>query len=125
MVDRINDAIRDNPLAAGLIGAGIAWMIFGMRGFGAIAGAAKEAKATSAAVDAGSSLSQGLRKVATTAASTARGVASSVGEEATAMVSDMNAADGEKTADTLNSATAVVRESVQSAVFREERLVRF
>ncbi len=118
VIDRINDAIRDNPLAAGFIGAGLAWMIFGTRGFGAIAGAAKEAtgKATSAAVDAGSSLSQGLRKVATTAASTARDVASSVGEQATAMVSDVNAADGEKSTDTLNSAASVVRENVRSTL---------
>jgi hypothetical protein len=38
MVDRVNDAIRDNPLAAGLIGAGLAWMIFGTRGFATLGG---------------------------------------------------------------------------------------
>ena len=35
VVDRLNAAIRDNPLAAGLIGAGIAWMLMGgAKGFG-------------------------------------------------------------------------------------------
>lgn len=31
MVDGLNDAIRDNPLGAGLIGAGVLWMLFGSR----------------------------------------------------------------------------------------------
>ena len=29
VIDRVNAAIRENPLAAGLIGAGVAWMLFG------------------------------------------------------------------------------------------------
>ena len=28
LVDTLNNAIRDNPLAAGLIGAGVCWMLF-------------------------------------------------------------------------------------------------
>jgi len=44
VVDRLNAAIRDNPLAAGLIGAGLAWMLMGgAKGFGVMAGAAKDA----------------------------------------------------------------------------------
>ena len=44
VVDRLNTAIRDNPLAAGLIGAGLAWMLMGgAKGFGVVAGAAKDA----------------------------------------------------------------------------------
>jgi len=52
MVDQLNEAIRENPLAAGLIGAGVAWMLLGSKGLGAVAGAAKTA-ADAAATTAG------------------------------------------------------------------------
>jgi hypothetical protein len=118
VVDRVNDAIRQNPLAAGLIGAGLAWMVFGTKGFGAIAGMAKDAtgKATSAAVGAGAGLAGGLQKAATTATTAARDVVSSVGDQAASIVPDVNAADLDKPAETLNHAGAAVRESIQSVV---------
>ena len=38
-VDRLTAAVRDNPLAAGLIGAGVAWMLLGgNKGLGKAAG---------------------------------------------------------------------------------------
>ncbi len=37
LVDDLNTAIRDNPLAAGLITAGALWMLFGNKGVGAAA----------------------------------------------------------------------------------------
>ena len=54
-LDRVNEAIRDNPLAAGLIGAGLAWMLFGAKGFGVMGGLALGAggKVVSAAKSAG------------------------------------------------------------------------
>lgn len=36
-VDDLNNAIRENPVGAGLIGLGIAWFLFGNRGFGTLA----------------------------------------------------------------------------------------
>lgn len=39
-VDDLNDAVRENPVAAGLIGAGVLWMFFGG---GRVSGAAKSA----------------------------------------------------------------------------------
>ena len=60
-LDRVNAAIRDNPLAAGLIGAGVAWMLFGgTKGFGVMAGVAKGAavKAGSAVAAAGNTSGQ-------------------------------------------------------------------
>src|SRR3569833_4544400 len=80
IVDRLNDAIRDNPLAAGLIGAGLAWMVFGSKGLGAAAGLAKGAAAGSvSAVGAvGGATADGLRSAGNAAASAARGAASFV-----------------------------------------------
>jgi hypothetical protein len=46
-IDRINDAIRQNPLAAGLIGAGALWMLFGNRNLG---GVRRMARATGSGV---------------------------------------------------------------------------
>lgn len=60
-IDALNAAIRDNPLAAGLIGAGVAWMLLGgSKGLGTIAGLGV----------------QGVRAGGSGAASAARGVAS-------------------------------------------------
>src|SRR5512142_1552033 len=70
VVDRVNAAIRENPLAAGLIGAGIAWMLLGgAKGFGVTAGVVKDAagKAGAAATKAGTSVANGLAKAGSTA----------------------------------------------------------
>ena len=52
IVNGLNDAIRDNPLAAGLIGAGVFWMLFGRvtpPALGSIAGSLKGTAGTIAA----------------------------------------------------------------------------
>jgi hypothetical protein len=118
VIDRVNAAIRENPLAAGLIGAGLAWMVFGTKGFGVIAGAARDAtgKATSAAADAAASVTGGLREATTAATDAAREVASSVGEHAASIVPDINTSELDKATDALNRTGDAVREGVQSAV---------
>ena len=65
IVDRLNAAIRDNPLAAGLIGAGVAWMLMGgAKGFGVMFGAVTSAAgaASSAAATASSAVASGVTK---------------------------------------------------------------
>lgn len=78
IVDSLNAAIRENPLAAGLIGAGIAWIFMGgTKGMGKIASAAKGAAVMSgsAAVSAGASVaSAGSRLGSGIASSVADGV---------------------------------------------------
>jgi hypothetical protein len=94
MVDRINDAIRENPLAAGLIGAGLAWMILGPKGFGTIAGWAKDAATgtvVSAVGTAGGATAEGLRTVGKAATSAARGAASTVTDGVASIVPDIEA----------------------------------
>jgi hypothetical protein len=117
VIDRVNAAVRENPLAAGLIGAGLAWMVFGTKGFGVIAGAARDAtgKATSAAADAAASVTGG-REATTAATDAAREVASSVGEHAASIVPDINTSELDKATDALNRTGDAVREGVQSAV---------
>jgi hypothetical protein len=82
MLDRVNDAIRDNPLAAGLIGAGVAWMLFGAKGLGAVGSIAK---------GAGGKVNSAARSVGSAAADTAK-AAFHTGSTASGVVKD--AADG-------------------------------
>src|SRR6187549_3904100 len=92
IVDRLNAAIRENPLAAGLIGAGVAWMLFGgAKGFGAVAGAAKGAagKAGSAAASAGNAMASGLTKAASTAASGLKDSVSGMAGSVASIVPDL------------------------------------
>jgi len=90
VVDRLNAAIRDNPLAAGLIGAGVAWMLMGgAKGFGVMAGAAKGAAnmAGSAATTAGSVVASGAAKAGATAAAGLTELKSAVSEAAGSVAS--------------------------------------
>src|SRR6478672_2232458 len=91
IIDRVNSAIRDNPLAAGLIGAGVAWMLFGgAKGFNSVAGAAKGAagQAGSAAAAAGNAMASGLTKAASTAASGIKDSASGIAGSVASIVPD-------------------------------------
>jgi hypothetical protein len=93
VIDRLNSAIRENPLAAGLIGAGVAWMLFGgAKGFGAVAGAAKGAagKAGSAAAAAGNAMAGGLSKAASTAASGVKDSVSGIAGSVASIVPDLS-----------------------------------
>ena len=80
IVDDLNTAIRDNPLAAGLIGAGVVWMLFGRKGLGAAAAGAGFAagKVGSAAGRAGSAAIDSARSAAQAVGSAGSSVASSV-----------------------------------------------
>jgi hypothetical protein len=93
IIDRMNSAIRENPLAAGLIGAGLAWMLLGgAKGFGAVAGAAKGAagKAGSAAAAAGNAMAGGLSKAASTAASGVKDSVSGIAGSVASIVPDLS-----------------------------------
>jgi hypothetical protein len=93
IIDRMNSAIRENPLAAGLIGAGLAWMLLGgAKGFGAVAGAAKGAagKAGSAAAAAGNAMAGGFSKAASTAASGVKDSVSGIAGSVASIVPDLS-----------------------------------
>jgi hypothetical protein len=91
VIDRLNIAIRENPLAAGLIGAGVAWMLFGGgKGFGKAAGIATSAagRAGAAVSGVGSSLASGLAQAGTSVASGVKQAASGVMTSAASIVPD-------------------------------------
>jgi hypothetical protein len=100
VVDRVNDAIRDNPLAAGLIGAGVAWMLFGgAKGFSGMAQAAQGAAITAGGVlsSAGAAAADGVMaagsqavKAGRTAASEAAEAASKIAGSVASIVPDMS-----------------------------------
>lgn len=119
LVDRVNAAIRDNPLAAGLIGAGVAWMLFGAKGLGAVGGLLKSAGGTvvtgakgiaSATATAGSNLA----KAGSTAASTMKGAVTEVAESAASIVPDQPNIESPPVADALSDAGTAVSERVQA-----------
>jgi hypothetical protein len=118
ILDQVNDAIRENPLAAGLIGAGLAWMLFGSKGIGAIAGVAKEAtgKAAGAVVDAGTGLAGGVQKAASGVGIAVRDAASTIQDHAASIVPDISTSGLEKPAETLKQTGTAVREGFQSTI---------
>jgi hypothetical protein len=76
IVNGLNDAVRDNPLAAGLIGAGVVWMLFGKvtpPALGGIAGSLKGTAGTiaAAAEQSGESVAWRLGNVGSRIAETA------------------------------------------------------
>jgi hypothetical protein len=114
LVDRLNDAIRENPLAAGLIGAGLVWMVLGSKGLGTISGMAKDAAAgTVSAVGAvGGATADGLRSAGKAAASAARDAASSVA--ATSIVPDIEVPDTAQLSGAATEATSALNEGLKS-----------
>ncbi len=118
MIDGLNAAIRENPLAAGLIGAGVAWMLMGgAKGFGAMAGVAKAAagKAGAAAASAGNAVAGGLAKAGTNAAAGMKDVPSEAAGSVGSIVPDLSVSDTMDDArsfvgDQLTSAAAASRE---------------
>ena len=99
VVDRLNAAIRDNPLAAGLIGAGVAWMLMGgAKGFGVMAGAAKGAAgmAGSAAATAGGAVASGVTKAARPPPPELKSAASDVAGSVASLVPDISVPDTDK-----------------------------
>jgi hypothetical protein len=116
MVDRLNDAIRENPLAAGLIGAGLAWMLLGAKGLGTVAGLAKDTAAgTAAAVGtAGGAASAGLRSAGNAAASAAQSAASVVADKAASIVPDIDVAG--RLSDAATDAASTLSDELSSAI---------
>src|SRR6185503_18829089 len=104
IVDRLNDAIRDNPLAAGLIGAGLAGMVFGSKGLGAAAGLAKGAAAGTVSAVGAVGGADGLRSAGRAAASAARNAASTVADQAASIVPDIEAPDTDQVSNTVAGA---------------------
>jgi hypothetical protein len=118
VVDRVNAAIRENPLAAGLIGAGIAWMLLGgAKGFSAMAGIVGGAagKAGAAASKAGSSVATSLAKAGSTAGASLKTAASDVAGSVTSIVPDLSIPDTDKAFETLSDARAAMADRLDSA----------
>jgi hypothetical protein len=137
LVDQLNAAIRENPLAAGLIGAGVAWMLLGSKGLGAMAGAAKATAGTaataagaaaagvgSAAAAAGSRASDAVKGAANAAKDAVKDAASAARdatkdaaggamESAPTLVPDMP--DTPKAAEAMADMSAAVGEQVRAA----------
>lgn len=117
VLERINAAIRENPLAAGLIGAGIAWMLFGgAKGFGVMAGAVKGAagKAGEAATKAGNSVATGLAKAGSTVGAGLKNAAADVAGSVASIVPDLSA-DTDKAVETLSDARVAITDRFDSA----------
>lgn len=103
IVDSLNAAIRENPLAAGLIGAGIAWIFMGgAKGMGKIAGAAKgaavmsgsaAASAGSTVASAGSRLGSGIASSVADGVSRVKDAAAGVAESVGSIVPDLSVSD--------------------------------
>jgi hypothetical protein len=118
VVDRVNAAIRENPLAAGLIGAGITWMLLGgAKGFGVMAGVVKGAagKAGAAATEAGSSVANGLAKAGSAAAAGLKNTASDVAGSVASIVPDLSVQDTDKAFESLSNARVAIADRLDSA----------
>jgi hypothetical protein len=119
MLDGLNAAIRENPLAAGLIGAGVAWMLMGgAKGFGTVAGVARAAAgkagsmAGSAAATAGSAVAGGLASASagiTGAVSGIKDVTTEVAGSVGSIVPDLSVSD------TVDSAGSMIGERFNAA----------
>jgi hypothetical protein len=118
MVDRVNAAIRDNPLAAGLIGAGVAWILMGgAKGFGIMAGAAKGAAgmAGSAAASAGSAVASGVAQAGSATTARLKSAASDVAGSVASLVPDISTPDADKAFEAVTDAGAAVGVRINSA----------
>lgn len=117
VVDRVNAAIRDNPLAAGLIGAGVAWMLIGSKGFGVMAGAAQNAagRAGAAAATAGNALASGVAKAGSVTAAGLKRAASDAAGSVASLVPEISETDADKAFEVISEAGATVGNRVNSA----------
>ncbi len=114
VIDGLNQAIRENPLAAGLIGAGVAWMLLGAKGFGTVAGAVGGAatKAASATASAGGAVADAVTNAGA-------GVVSAVKQAApdlsvASIVPDISAPDTEKTWNIIADAGGALKDRVNA-----------
>lgn len=119
LVDRLNRAIRENPLAAGLIGAGVAWMLFGgTRGIGAAAGFATNVAArTGAAASATTrAAAGGLAQSGSNAAAAIKDAGSEVVGSVASLVPDVSLPDADKIVEAATHAQSAISEGFDSAV---------
>ena len=94
LVNKLNDAIRDNPLAAGLIGAGLCWMLFSKVKPPALGGITEALKG--AADSVGAAASAGGSSVASAASKAGSQIAEAAGhvkDTATDTLSRINLPD--------------------------------
>ena len=117
VLDRVNEAIRENPLAAGLIGAGVAWMLFGAKGLGAMGGIAKKAGDTVGSVAKGAgSVVANAGSAALDASSSAATIVKSAASDAmgavTSIVPDLSIADAEAVKNAAASAGTATNDRV-------------
>jgi len=121
-IDRLNSSIRENPLAAGLIGAGVAWMCFGgMKGFGRAANAAKNVagKSAIAAANSGKAMANSLTKAIPTAANSLKDNISGIADSLASVAHKLTPGDldeavsnaGPVVSDGIGSVAAAGRES--------------
>jgi hypothetical protein len=119
IVDRVNDAIRDNPLAAGLIGAGLAWVLFGTKGVGAMGTLAWGAggQVASAARSAGSlaaSAGSATLGAASATSSAVKGAAADMVGAVASIVPDLSQADTDIAAKATADAGPAINERIQA-----------
>ena len=91
-IERLNGAVRENPVAAGLVGLGVFWMLFGSRAAtigSRIPDAAKSAAAVmgGAARSTGGALNAGMSSVGESVSSAARSLSDKV-ESVTGTIAD-------------------------------------
>ena len=113
LVDTLNNAIRDNPLAAGLIGAGVCWMLFSKVKPPALGGITEAVK--SAADSVGAAASAGGSSVASAAGKASSHIAEAAGqvkEAASDALSKISPSDAPSIAD----AGEAIRAGFQSSV---------
>ena len=111
----LNDAIRQNPVAAGLIGAGVAWMLLGGRGVRALT-APVPGLANSAASGVGNLAAggfEGLKRGASAAFDGAQDVAADVRSRAGQVVDKLTPESNDR----LESAASQVQTSRMAAPF--------
>lgn len=89
LVDTLNEAIRENPLAAGLIGAGVCWMLFSKVKPPALGGIASALK--TAAESVGAAASAGGQSVASAAGRAGAQVAETAGQVKDAVRDELKA----------------------------------
>jgi hypothetical protein len=125
VVDRLNAAIRDNPLAAGLIGAGLAWMLMGgAKGFGVMAGAATGAakgaagmagSAAATAANAGSAMASSLSNAGSAGATRLTDTVSNVAGSVASLVPDISVPDTDRAFAAVSDAGAAVGDRFNAA----------
>jgi hypothetical protein len=107
-LESLNAAIRENPLAAGVIGAGIAWMLLGTKPFAAAGriAAGTAGGAASVAASAGRASASVLNQTASDIASSARSAAPAVVEQVASIIPDISTPEIGSLSDSISETAA-------------------